>query len=82
MATAADIGAVNEFLLNPKQLYGAPPEFGPSNYHRRVREWEAVWPIADHSGIVGSGQLRFIARPGAANRHSISLIFIADNRST
>jgi hypothetical protein len=74
MVSATDVAAVDQFIANSKRLYGAQPEFGPSAFQRRgIREWQAVWPIADDIGVITTGQLRFIARP--MERHSISLLF-------
>src|SRR5215472_14174750 len=77
MATEAEVAAVDAFLSDQKRLYGEPPEFGPTNVHRRGRqpEWDAVWPVADSLGVVTSGQLRFVARPDSYGRVSISVIF-------
>jgi hypothetical protein len=77
MVTEADIAAVDAFLSDQKHLYGAPPEFGPTNRHSRKlrQEWDAVWPIADSLGVVTTGQLRFVARPVYPGRISISVIF-------
>jgi hypothetical protein len=70
----AEVEAVDRFLAEEKHLNGAPPEFGPSTFNRRDRyERTAKWPIAGPDGIVGSGQIRFVARPG--RQHSVSLIF-------
>lgn len=71
-----DVEAADRFLGSEKYLSGKMPEFGPSGFNRRKQsEWEAVWPIADSIGIVSTGQLRFVARPGAGDRFSISLIY-------
>jgi hypothetical protein len=74
---AADVAAVDAFLAdNPKTLFGPPPEFGVSPYHRQGGyEWRANWAIADSSGIVGPASLRFVIRPGTSLGPSISVIF-------
>jgi hypothetical protein len=72
----ADVAAVDAFLTSPKTLSGAPPEFGRSPFNRGGQyEREAIWPIADSSGIVTTGQLRFVVRPGLELGPSISVIF-------
>lgn len=76
MATAAEIAAVDTFLEGRKHLFGSPPEFGPTTYVRRSQaEWQAVWPIADDLGVVTTGQMRIVARPGPALGPSIAIIF-------
>lgn len=76
MASATDVAAVDQFLSSQKHLYGAPPEFGRSNFQRKGKhEWQASWPIADSLGMVTSAQLRFVARPGIPERHSVSVIY-------
>jgi hypothetical protein len=73
---AADVAAVDAFLAGPKTLSGAPPEFGVSTFNRDGQyEREAIWPIADSLGIVATGQLRFVVRPGLELGPSISVIF-------
>jgi hypothetical protein len=74
---AADVAAVDAFWADsPKQLSGAPPEFGATNFHRDgAYARAAIWPIADSLGIVGPGQLRFVVRPGLRLGPSISVIF-------
>lgn len=74
---AADVAAVDAFLADsPKHLFGPPPEFGAATFHRRDDyEWTAVWPIADSLGVVTTGQLRFVVRPGLSLGPSISVIF-------
>lgn len=65
MATPAEVAAVDTFLASPKHLYGAPPEFGPTNFHRKgLPEWQAVWPMADEDGVLTGAELRVVARPG------------------
>jgi hypothetical protein len=74
---AADMAAVDAFLAdNPKSLAGPAPEFGvgPVSRHGEY-EWRANWPIADSVGVVGSGTLRFVIRPGLSLGPSISVIF-------
>ena len=62
--------------IPPKHLFGPPPEFGAATFHRRDDyEWTAVWPIADSLGVVTTGQLRFVVRPGLSLGPSISVIF-------
>jgi hypothetical protein len=74
---AADVAAVDAFWAEPqKQLSGAPPEFGDSKFYREGGYGrEATWPIADSHGIVTTGQLRFVVRPGLSLGPSISVIF-------
>ena len=74
---AADVAAVDAFLADtPKHLFGPPPEFGAATFHRRDDyEWTAVWPIADSLGVVTTGQLRLVVRPGLSLGPSISVIF-------
>lgn len=70
-----EVEAVDRFLAAEKRLYGEMPEFGATRFHRRGHfEHQAVWPIADQLGVVSSGHLRVIARPGS-DLTSISLIF-------
>ncbi len=73
----ADVAAADAFWAEPqKQLSGAPPEFGESTFHRDGQYGrEAIWPIADNHGIVTTGQLRFVVRPGLNLGPSISVIF-------
>ena len=76
MAAPADVAAVDRFLAGRKTLFGAPPEFGPSNFNRKGQfEWHAIWPIADDIGVVTTGQLRIVVRPGVDPRPSLSVIF-------
>lgn len=77
MDIGAEVAAADAFWADgPKSLTGAPPEFGVSTFHRNGRyERTATWPIADSSGIVGSGQLRFVCRPGTELGPSISVVF-------
>lgn len=71
----AEIQQIDRFLSDEKRLYGAPPEFGPSNFHRRRNpEWTAVWPVEGSSGAVDVGQLRIVVRLGE-ERPSIALTF-------
>jgi hypothetical protein len=74
---AADVAAVDAFLADGgKTLSGAPPEFGVSAFNRNGQyEREAIWPIADSLGIVTTGQLRFVVRPGLDLGPSISVVF-------
>lgn len=74
---AADVAAADAFWKDAaKSLSGAPPEFGVSTFNRNGQyEREAIWPIADSNGIVGTGQLRFVVRPGLDLGPSISVIF-------
>lgn len=74
---AKDVEAVRQFLADKlKTLVGPPPEFGATTFHRsNTYEWAATWPIADSLGIVGSGQLRFVVRPGSGLGPSLSVIF-------
>jgi hypothetical protein len=74
---AKEIAAVDSFSADAgKTLYGPPPEFGATKFHRNgAYEWDATWPIADGLGIVTSGQLRFVVRPGSPLGPSISLVF-------
>ena len=71
------MAAVDAFLKDsPKALSGRPPEFGASPFHRKGEyEREATWPIADSLGIVGTGQIRVVVRPGLYLGPSISVIF-------
>jgi hypothetical protein len=79
-ARLAEVEAVDRFLAAEKHLYGAPPEFGPTNFQRkRQAEWGAVWPIADEFGVVTSGQLRIVTRPGLEPRVTINVIFRNQN---
>jgi hypothetical protein len=74
-ATSA-IDDVDRFLADEKRLYGAPPEVGPTKFHRKgQQEWSAVWPIEDKLGVVTSGQLRFVIRAGSDQRPTIAVIF-------
>lgn len=75
--TAADVAAADAFWKDtPKALSGPPPEFGVSTFYRDgAYAREAVWPIADSLGIVTTGQLRFVVRPGLQLGPSISVIF-------
>jgi hypothetical protein len=60
----------------PKSLFGAPPEFGLSPRSTRgVYERTAIWPIANSAGVVTSGQVRFVVRPGSDLGPSMSVIF-------
>jgi len=72
-----DVAAVDAFWADaPKTLSGAPPEFGVSTFYRDgAYAREAIWPIADSLGIVTTGQLRFVVRPGLQLGPSISVIF-------
>lgn len=71
-----ELEAVDRFLAEEKFLYGPMPEFGPSNFSRRKKyELFAVWPIADVGGVVGSGHLRVVHRPGSDDVVSISVIY-------
>jgi hypothetical protein len=73
-----EIEAVDRFLAVTKSLEGAPPEFGPSGFVRRKQsEWAAVWPIAE-DGLITTGQLRFVLRPGGEYRLTISVIFASN----
>lgn len=74
---AADVAAAGAFWADsPKTLSGAPPEFGITQFHRKGEyEREAIWPIADSLGVVTTGQLRFVVRPGLQLGPSISVIF-------
>lgn len=74
---AADVAAADAFWADtPKRLSGAPPEFGMSTFNRDGQyEREAIWPIADSLGVVTTGQLRFVVRPGLQLGPSISVIF-------
>ena len=76
-STADDVAAADAFWADAsKTLAGAPPEFGISKFNRDGQyEREAIWPIADSLGIVGTGQLRFVVRPGLHLGPSISVIF-------
>jgi hypothetical protein len=70
------VEAVDAFWADIKQLAGPPPEFGASKFNREGQyEREAIWPIADSVGIVTTGQLRFVVRPGLQLGPSISVIF-------
>ena len=73
----ADVAAVDAFWAEPqKQLSGVPPEFGESTFYREGQYGrEAIWPIADNHGIVTTGQLRFVVRPGLNLGPRISVIF-------
>jgi hypothetical protein len=73
----ADVAAADAFWADaPKHLSGAPPEFGVATFNRYGQyEREAIWPIADSLGIVTTGQLRFVVRPGLQLGPSISVIF-------
>ncbi|MGG3812351.1 hypothetical protein ABEV34_11965 [Methylorubrum rhodesianum] len=65
---------MDAFLADPKTLYGDPPEFGPTNFHRNsFAEWQANWALADSIGSTDDGQIRFVARPYGL--FSISVIF-------
>lgn len=76
MVTIADIQAVDAFLSQKKTLFGSPPEFGETRFVRKGQpEWDAVWPLADELGVVTSGHLRFVARPGLDKGTSIAVIF-------
>lgn len=74
---AADVAAADAFWNDaPKFLAGPAPEFGVSTFNRNGQyEREAVWPIADSIGVVTSGHLRFVVRPGLELGPSISVIF-------
>lgn len=74
---ASEVAAVDSFIADAsKTLYGAPPEFGPTTrFHRGVYEWDAKWPIADGLGIVTTGHLRIVVRPGLSLGPSVSLVF-------
>lgn len=75
MVTAAELAAVDAFFADRKTLYGDPPEFGPTKFHRKgLPEWNAVWPIADSLGIMTGGQLRFVTRPGLERGPTIAVI--------
>lgn len=72
-----DVEAVRQFLADkPKTLAGPAPEFGATTFHRNnVYEWDAKWPIADSLGVITSGQLRIVLRPGSGLGPSMSVIF-------
>jgi hypothetical protein len=74
---AAEVAAVDAFWADqPKTLAGAPPEFGASTFYRdEAYARECIWPIADSLGIVTTGQLRFVVRPGLQLGPSVSVIF-------
>ena len=58
------------------KVSGPAPEFGVSTFNRDGQyEREAIWPIADSLGIVTTGQLRFVVRPGLQLGPSISVVF-------
>jgi hypothetical protein len=72
-----DVAAADAFWADAgKSLAGAPPEFGVSTFYRDGEYGrEAIWPIADSLGIVTTGQLRFVVRPGLQLGPSVSVIF-------
>jgi hypothetical protein len=71
----SEVQAVDRFLAGEKHLYGAMPEFGATNFNRKGHyEHQAVWPISDDLGIVTSGHLRVVARPGS-DQTTISIVF-------
>jgi hypothetical protein len=75
-AIEADVAAADAFWADKKQLSGPPPEFGVSAFNRDGQyEREAIWPIADSIGIVTTGQLRFVVRPGLRLGPSVSVVF-------
>jgi hypothetical protein len=73
----ADVASADAFWGDtPKRLAGAPPEFGAATFYRDgAYEREAVWPIADSLGIVTTGHLRLVVRPGLRLGPSVSVIF-------
>ena len=74
--SATDLDLVEEFLAELKFLNGPMPEFGPTNFNRRRRyELATKWPLADADGVVSSGQLVIVSRPGSPDFASLSLLF-------
>ena len=72
---SAEVEAVDRFMSGEKYLYGQMPEFGPSNFNRKGKfEHQAIWPIADDLGVVTSGHLRVVTRPGF-ERTTIGVIY-------
>lgn len=71
----SEVNLIDAFLDDKKTLDGAPPEFGEKSRGKGRRIWEAVWPIADSTGVVSSGQLRFLFSPASDKPYTLLVIY-------
>lgn len=71
---AQEVKLADEFLAMHKALSGEPPEFGPK-IRGKWPGWEAVWPIADLSGVVSTGSLRIVYRPASPEPFTLVLVY-------